>query len=162
VPKTLQTSTFKMKSLTVDDILTNDQIESIEASIAEAELTTSAEIRVHLEDECEENVLDHAAFIFEELLMHRTELRNGVLIYVAPGTRKMAVIGDLGIHSKVKAGFWEEVKDHMIREFKADRYETGIKEGIRMVGAELAKHFPRAHDDRNELDNTISRGKKNA
>ena len=107
-----------MKSLTVDDILTREQIESIEATIAEAELTTSAEIRVHLEDECAESVLDHAAFIFEELHMHSTALRNGVLIYVAPGTKQMAVIGDVGIHQKVIAGFWDHVKDRMIYEFK--------------------------------------------
>jgi uncharacterized membrane protein len=151
-----------MKSLTVDDILTRDQIESIEATIAEAELTTSAEIRVHLEDECAESVLDHAAFIFEELHMHSTALRNGVLIYVAPGTKQMAVIGDVGIHQKVIVGFWDHVKDRMIYEFKKGDFESGIKDGIRVVGAELAKHFPREHNDQNELDNTISRGKKNA
>jgi uncharacterized membrane protein len=150
-----------MKSLSVDDILSGDQIESIEASIAEAELTTSAEIRVHLEDECEENVLDHAAFIFEELLMHKTELRNGVLIYVSPGKRQMAVIGDVGIHQKVNSGFWDKVKDQMIAAFKQSQFESGIKQGIKMVGDELAKHFPRAHNDQNELENTISRGKRN-
>jgi uncharacterized membrane protein len=158
----LRISIYNMKSLTVDDILTSDQIESVEACIAEAELTTSAEIRVHLEDECEENVLDHAAFIFQELLMHRTELRNGVLIYVAPGTRQMAVIGDVGIHTKVHKGFWDEVRDRMIQDFKKSDFESGIKTGIKMVGAELARHFPYENSDRNELDNTISRSKKNA
>jgi len=146
-------------SLSVDDILSAEQLASIEQTISDVELKTSAEIRVHLEDECGENVLDHAAFIFEELLMHRTELRNGVLIYVALGNKKMAVIGDVGIHSKVEKSFWNEVRDHMIGQFRKDDYEAGIKSALHIVGDELAKHFPRSNADVNELDNNISRGK---
>ena len=73
----------------------------IEHAIAQAELTTSAELRVHLEDNCKEDPLDRAAYLFEKLEMHKTALRNGVLIYVAFQDRKLAILGDAGIHHHV-------------------------------------------------------------
>ena len=52
--------------------------------VREAEGLTSGEIRVHVESVCEEDeVLDRAAWVFKELHMEQTALRNGVLIYVA-------------------------------------------------------------------------------
>ena len=41
-------------------------------AIAGAELNTSGEIRVHIENKCKEDVLDHAAFIFEKLHIYCT------------------------------------------------------------------------------------------
>ena len=39
----------------------------IVAAIEEAEKNTSGEIRLHVENKCDEDVMDHAAFIFEKL-----------------------------------------------------------------------------------------------
>ena len=47
-----------------------------------------------------EDVLDHAAYVFEELGMHCTRDRNGVLVYVA-ADRQVAVLGDSGINEQV-------------------------------------------------------------
>ena len=59
-----------------------DEKELIQNSIKNAELDTSGEIRVHIEDECDEDVLDRAAFIFSKLKMDKTEQRNAVLFFV--------------------------------------------------------------------------------
>ncbi len=127
-------------------------------SIKKAEKNTSGEIRVHIEDKCKEDVLDHAAFIFEELDMHKTEQRNGVLIYLAVADHKFAIIGDGGINVKVPSNFWDEIKNHMMDHFKAGRFTDGLAEGIVKSGEQLKKHFPYHKDDINELSDEISFG----
>lgn len=131
----------------------------IEEEVRLAELNTSAEIRVHVEDECKEFVLDRASFIFSELEMHKTEQRNGILLYAAFKDRKLAVIGDVGINVKVDSTFWNDVKDKMIEHFRKSEFETGIIEGVRMIGVKIKSEFPIRSDDRNEITNRISEGK---
>jgi uncharacterized membrane protein len=130
--------------------------QKVEAAIAEAEHNTSAEIRVHLEDKCAEDPLDRASFIFEKLEMHKTEARNGVLIYVAFKHRKLAIIGDAGIHAHVPPNTWEEVKNAMTTAFAQGHFEQGLCNAVAAVGEHLKRSFPYQHNDTNELPNTIS------
>ncbi len=74
------------------DLFTEQEQQQIVAAVKEAELNTSGEIKVHIERKCKEDVLDHAAFMFDELDMQKTELRNGVLIYLAVEDRKLAIL----------------------------------------------------------------------
>ena len=92
----------------------------IREAVTNAELETSGEIRVFMEDECKDNVLDRAAFIFAQLEMNATELRSGVLIYLAVDDRKFCIIGDAGIHQKVGNNFWEEITTEMGVFFKSN------------------------------------------
>jgi len=117
---------------------------------------------VHIDDVCAENVLDHAAFVFSELNMQRTELRNGVLIYLSMEDQKVAIIGDTGINQLVGAAFWTESIEAMINLFRQGKYIDGICEGVSRVGNQIKTHFPYQKDDVNELSNTVSFGKQKA
>lgn len=137
---------------------TAEQKKELTAAIKAAELNTSGEIRLHVELYCKEDVLDHAAFIFEELEMHNTAQRNGVLFYVAIEDRKLAILGDSGINAAVPAGFWDEIKEMMVSHFKEGLHTEGLAKGIRMAGEQLKKFFPYQQDDKNELSDDISFG----
>lgn len=129
-------------------------------AIRSAELATSGEVRVHIESRCEEdNPLDRAAWIFQELGMEKTALRNGVLVYVALKSRQFCIIGDAGINSVVPADFWDSAKDLMLKEFAQGRIAQGIASGINRVGVLLKEKFPYQDDDVNELPDAISYGK---
>lgn len=128
----------------------------IEQAIEAAERTTSAEVRVHLENKCNEDPLDRASFIFEKLEMHKTALRNGVLIYAAFDDRKLAILGDVGIHSNVAPDTWEIIKNRMISSFATGNYEEGLCQAVLSAGEVLKEHFPFNNDDRNELSNSVS------
>ena len=128
-------------------------------AIGQAENRTSGEIRVHIEDHIEDDVLDHAAFIFEELDMHRTRDRNGVLIYLSVADRKVAVIGDSGINERVPPNFWHDVIGVLQLHLAAGRRVEGISEAVHMVGEKLRTFFPLRSDDRDELSNEISFGR---
>lgn len=138
------------------DKLTEEEKESIVSAIREAELNTSGEIRVHLENHCREEVLDRAAEIFATLNMHKTRLRNGVLFYLAMKDHQFAILGDMGINRKVPDHFWEDIRDFMVAKFKEGKYAEGLSEGIKMAGRELKEHFPYQSNDRNELSDDIS------
>jgi uncharacterized membrane protein len=141
-----------------ENLLTAAEKEAIEAAIAHAELNTSGEIRVHIESNCKGAVLDRAAFLFNELKMQATELRNGVLFYIAIKDHQFAVIGDMGINSKVPSNFWDDIKVRMQQRFRAGHISEGLVEGIGMAGTQLGEHFPFHKNDTNEITNNISFG----
>ena len=137
---------------------TVEEKESIKMAIAEAELNTSGEIRVHIEGVCSNNVLDRAAYVFEKLGMHKTEQRNGVLFYLAIDNRKFAILGDAGINKVTPDNFWENIKETMSIHFKENKFAKGLITGIKMTGEKLKTHFPYMKDDINELPDDISFG----
>ncbi len=135
---------------------TQEQKQVITDAIKEAELNTSGEIRVHIESSCKEDVLDRAAFTFEKLDMHKTELRNGVLFYLSINDKKFAILGDAGINAVTPDNFWEEIKETVINHFKKNEFDLGLSTGIKMAGEALKSHFPYQQDDVNELSDEIS------
>ena len=139
---------------------TPDQEAQLVAAIKQAELRTSGEIRLHLEEKCPTpEPLDRAAQVFAELKMHHTKLRNGVLFYLAWQTRQFAVIGDAGINAAVPDEFWEAVKEAVLDRFRQEQYAAGLAGGIRLVGEQLRQFFPYdAVTDVNELPDDISYG----
>ncbi|MBE6310712.1 MAG: TPM domain-containing protein [Bacteroidales bacterium] len=132
------------------------QLRVVEA-IGVAEKCTSGEIRVHIEPTCKkENPYDRAVEVFDQLEMYKTEARNGVLIYIAYKSRKLAVIGDKGITQKVGVNFWVGEKDILAEYLRAKKPAEGLCKVIKMIGENLAKYFPYQNDDVNELSNEIS------
>jgi uncharacterized membrane protein len=137
-----------------------EQKKLITDAVKEAELNTSGEIRVHIESDCKEDVLDRAACIFEKLAIHKTELRNGVLFYLSITDKKFAILGDAGINKVTPENFWEEIKETVLNRFKDKEFEKGLSMGIKMTGQALKEHFPYQKDDVNELSDEISFGKE--
>ena len=140
----------------VRQFLSEADLDAVAQAVAAAERTTSAEIRVHLDDRCPGEAMRHAIAVFERLGMHATAERSGVLIYVAVSDRKLAVIGDRGIHERVGAGYWLQVVDAMLGHLRASRPRDGLVQAVTSVGAALGSHFPRRGDDRNELADDVS------
>ena len=140
------------------NFFTFEDKKQISEAIQVAEQNTSGEIRIHVEGKCRVDVLDRASYIFEKLEMHKTELRNGVLFYLAVQDHKFAILGDAGINQVTPEDFWENIKSTMLALFKEGNFTAGLAEGIKMAGEQLKKHFPYQDDDVNELSDEISFG----
>lgn len=140
------------------NFFTKEQKQEITLAISQAENNTSGEIRVHVENECRGDVLARAANVFEKLGMTKTELRNGVLVYLAVKSHKFAILGDQGINEKVPEHFWDEVRELMQGHFSRQEFAKGLAQGIQMAGLQLKAHFPLQADDQNELPDEISFG----
>lgn len=122
-----------------------------------AEQKTSGEVRVFVESHCRYvDAIDQAAIIFFRLQMDKTELRNGVLVYVATKDKQVAVFGDEGIYQKVTQKFWDNEVKKMLAHFKNDNVPQGIIDVVGDIGQALHLHFPYdATTDKNELPDDI-------
>ncbi len=137
---------------------TKQEKEQIKSAVKEAELSTSGEIRVHIDNHCKEEVMDRAAWWFGKLEMHKTKQRNGVLFYLAVKDHKFAILGDAGINAVTLDDFWDTIKEKMFGHFSEGAFATGLQEGILMAGQALKEHFPYEEGDVNELSDEISFG----
>lgn len=140
------------------DFFTKDEGNQIIAAIQRAETTSSGEIRVHLEDNCKGNVLNAAKKTFRKLNMHRTERRNGVIIFLAPERKEFAIYGDDGINKVVPENYWQDVRDVLQKHFREGQFTNGIIAAIDLIGEKLRTYFPGVKDDINELPDDISYG----
>ena len=137
-------------------VFTEEEQQRIQKAVADAEKNTSGEIRVCIEKTCSDEALDRAAKYFARLEMHKTKLRNGVLIYVATVDRKFAIIGDVGINKLVHDDFWHDAKEAMLEQFKYGNLVEGIVIGVTKAGEQLKGYFPHLLDDQNELPDDIA------
>jgi putative membrane protein len=85
----------------------------------------------------------------------RTHGRTGVLIYLSMREHRAEIVADAAIASKVSPEVWGKAMAAMLTHIRADRVADGLVAGVEKVGAVLAKHFPRAEDDQNELPDRL-------
>ena len=137
-------------------ILNREEDRRVVEAIKQAELNTSGEIKVHIENRCKGNVEERSLVVFDKLKLNETRLRNGVLIYIAVKDHKFAILGDEGINNVVEEGFWNDVKDLMAAAFKEGRFAEGLEQGIQRCGEKLKAYFPYQSDDINEIPDDIS------
>ncbi len=137
-------------------ILNREEDRRVVEAIKQAELNTSGEIKVHIENRCKGDVEERSLVVFDKLNLNETQLHNGVLIYLAVKDRKFAILGDKGINDVVEEGFWNDVKDLMLSHFKDGRFAEGLEQGIQRCGEKLKAYFPYQSDDINEIPDDIS------
>jgi uncharacterized membrane protein len=101
-------------------------------------------------------VYEEAAKVFLTLGMHKTMLRNGVLLFIVPAKRKFAILGDTGINRLVPENFWMDCKDSLNDYFSKGNYCQGICHTISKIGDKLTTFFPISKDDTDELSNDIT------
>ena len=137
-------------------LLNREEDRRVVEAIRQAELNTSGEIKVHIENHCKGDVETRCLYLFDRLKLNQTQQRNGVLIYLSVKDRKFAILGDEGINNVVEEGFWNDAKDLMLSHFKEGRFTEGLEQGIQRCGEKLKTYFPYQSDDVNEISDDIS------
>lgn len=138
------------------DIFSQEEQAQLIQAIRDAENNTSGEIKIHLDKTCSGDPYKRAIQVFEKLKMHKTAQRNGVLFYLSIDDHKLAIIGDKGINEKVPEGFWNEIFEHMVQQFRQGQLIPGLVQGVSMAGEQLSAYFPFEKNDQNELSDEIS------
>lgn len=134
--------------------------EAIEQAIAECVGLHGGEIRFVVETAFDLPELwrdlpprRRALQVFGQCGVWDTVHNNGVLIYVLMADHDVEIVADRGIAQHVAKAEWEAVCRQMEQHFRAGRFRDGAVEGIRGVGALLARHFPGNRNSGNELPN---------
>lgn len=132
--------------------------ESISRAIAASERSHSGELRFVIEGALEPlqvwrglGAHHRALEVFSELKIWDTEHNNGALIYVLLADRKVEIIADRGISSKVPASEWQEICNLMLAEFSRGNFEQGALRGIDLISRKIAQFYPPRPVDTNEL-----------
>ncbi len=132
---------------------------AIEKAIAEEERRHEGELRFAVEaslpvTDIVRGVQSRARAIgwFGRLGVWDTEQNCGVLIYLLLADRRVEIVADRGIHSKVGTAAWEAICGEMQQEFARGEFERGVVIGLRAVSDLLAAHYPAGGDvNPNEL-----------
>ncbi len=143
------------------EIFSDEDLQEISAAIKTFEDLTSGEIVISFNTSSHGQPYKAAKRIFENARLFETKERNATLIVLFLSEQKFAVYGDVGIHEKVPADFWEETVDEMREQFASGNMRKGLLAGIHKLGENLAKYFPVSADDVNELSDDIKFGENN-
>ena len=140
------------------EIFSDQDLQDVSAAINTFEGRTSGEIVISFNTTSRNQPYKTAKRIFEKAKLHKTKERNATLIVLFLSEQKFAVYGDVGIHEKVPADFWEATVDEMRTQFAQGNMREGLLAGIQKLGENLAKYFPVSEDDVNELSDDIKFG----
>jgi uncharacterized membrane protein len=144
-----------VRSTNPREFLTAREVAAVNAAVNEAERKTSAEVKVVLARHCWGDIKAKARRIFRDLGLDRTAQRNCVLLLFVVANREFLIYGDEGIHTKVGADFWNDIRDEMAEAFRRDECGAGIAYGVQRIGAKLAQYFPWQRDDVDEISDEI-------
>jgi uncharacterized membrane protein len=135
-----------------------EALRAIEKAIGEEEKRHEGQLRFAVEASLPLSDVAHgvqsrerAVGWFGRLGVWDTHHNAGVLIYVLLADRRVELVADRGIHSKVGDAAWEAICGEMQQEFARGQFERGAVIGLRAVSDLLAEHFPPSGERRNEL-----------
>ena len=100
-----------------------------------------------------ESVRERAIDLFSSLRVWDTEENSGVLIYVELIVRRVEIVADRGIHTRLGEGYWQAICARLEDEFKHRHYVEGTLRALDEITVALAEHFPATRDNRDELPN---------
>ncbi len=132
-----------------------DEGQIVEA-IRTAERLTTGEIQVHLRKKCSRDPKIEAQRLFKKLRLDRTKEKNAVLLFIALESHQLVIVGDSGIHQRVRPYFWDQTRDLMLGFFKKNEIKKGLLAGIWSVGEQLQLYFPAKLGDTNQLPDTVT------
>ena len=96
-----------------------------------------------------------AISIFKAGAERRTIGRTGILIYLSMGEHRAEIVADEAIVKVTDADTWGEAMAALVSEVKAGRPADGIVAAVEQVGLVLAEHFPKSHDNPNEIPDKL-------
>jgi putative membrane protein len=90
--------------------------------------------------------------------LHYTRDHTGILILVSLLEHRVEVLADRGINAKVESGAWQEISTILVNGLKSNQACAAFCQAIARSGEILATHFPRQHDDKDELPDSLVTG----
>ena len=130
----------------------------IESAIGGSEVKHNGELRFAVEGGLHvaslwrgQSPRGRAIELFAQLRVWDTERNSGVLIYVQLVDRTIEIVADRGINARVSQASWDEICRRMEAAFRRGQFEQGTLAAIDEVTALLARYFPAAGANPNEL-----------
>jgi putative membrane protein len=107
--------------------------------------------RKEIDDEVEEAAITN----FFDQGLYRTRDQTGVLILISVFERRVWVLADRGINTRVSESQWDDIVKMITDGIKQKRPADAICEAVEKIGELLKTYFPIKPDDTDELKNLI-------
>ncbi len=85
----------------------------------------------------------------------RTRAATGALVYLSLAERRAEIVADQNINDRVGPNPWGDAMAVLIHHLREGRATEGLVAAVEMIGSTIAQHFPRSHDDKNELPDRL-------
>lgn len=102
-----------------------------------------------------ENAHRQALAHFMAAGLTETRDRTGVLVFISHFERRVEILADSGIDSRVPAGYWKKAGEQIIEGIHRGKVVDALVKVIDDIGSQLESAAPRRADDVNELPNRL-------
>lgn len=96
-----------------------------------------------------------AVSLFRVSTDHRTVGRTGILLYLSMREHRAEIVADEAVAAKVEPAIWGDAMIAMIDLVRAGSPGEGMAEAVRLMGIVLTEHFPKTHQNPNELPDRL-------
>ncbi|MEO7931938.1 MAG: DUF5130 family protein [Chthoniobacterales bacterium] len=111
-------------------------------AIKEAERGNSGDVVLFISHKKVENAMHEAHAIFHRLKLEKTTPQNSVLIFVAPKSQKLAVIGGTDLHQKLPQEWWTNLVSCVTERFAGGHLTEGLLTALQTIGDVQRQYFP--------------------
>ena len=87
--------------------------------------------------------------------VHKTEAQTGILIFISLLERKVWILADSGINSRIKGDLWNSLAKELTTGIKEGRPFEALRTVIDKCGVELTRYFPEKGGGENQLSDDI-------
>ncbi|MDC7241329.1 MAG: TPM domain-containing protein [Spirochaetales bacterium] len=92
---------------------------------------------------------------FTESGVYQTKDGTGILIFISLLEKRVEILADEGISSKMPEGEWESIVSEMTASFGDKKISEGLIGAIERCGRRLEEFFPKPEGNENELSDNI-------
>lgn len=103
----------------------------------------------------ESRVRHRALRHFTESGVYATADGTGILIFISLLERRVEILADRGIGSRIPEEEWSEIVSELTASLSRDDLAAGLIRAVERCGEKLKEHFPIADDDINELSDDL-------
>ncbi|MBN1949351.1 MAG: TPM domain-containing protein [Candidatus Cloacimonetes bacterium] len=101
-------------------------------------------------------VRERALRYFMEAGVNNTRDRSGILIFISLLERRVELLADSGINSRISPGLWQNFVDDITAGIRKNELVPALEKAVLDCGHLLAEYFPISADDVNELQDGIT------
>ena len=116
--------------------------ERLITAIKEAERGNSGDVVLFISHHQVADVVSVAHLSFSELKLAQTSPQNSALIFVAPKSRQLAIIGGTDLYQKLPSEWWSNLVDIVTSYFAKGEITNGLLRALTEIGTALRTHFP--------------------
>ncbi len=148
-------------SWTVNRYFSDQSLQRIEERVTAGEVDHSAEIRIVIEGSLsfgeilwqDRQPRERALEVFADLHVWDTEANNGILIYLLLADHDVEILADRTADKKIAPAVWEGAVELIRNAFTRHAYEEGVINAVQSLNEALARQFPPAERNPDELPN---------